>query len=309
MDGYKKIIKSRKLRFKILSILKFVPDKPMLKLQYYIKHKRRLNLKNPKRYTEKIQWYKLYYRNSLMPICVDKYKVREYVKSKGLEHILNQLYGVYNDIEKVDWNKLPDKFVLKVSNGSGTNFLCTDKSKVNIEEVKEKFKDFSAQSKTSAGREWVYHQLESTIIAEALLEDKAQQNNSICDYKFLCFNGKPHYIVYDVNRFTDHRRNIYDLNWVNLNIESDCKCYEKEIVPPDNLNEMIEVAKVLSEDFPAVRVDLYSIGGKIYFGELTFFPWSGYVQYNPDEFDFTLGEKFILPEKSVDNKVKTKSCK
>lgn len=298
MNGYKKIIKSKKLRFKILSMLRFIPDKQMLKLQYYIKHKRKLNLKNPVRYTEKLQWYKLYYRDPVMAQCADKYQVREYIASKGLEEILTPLYGIYDNIDSVKWDELPEKFALKTTNGSGTNYFCKNKSEINIDEIKQKFRDFSAQSSTSAGREWVYGKFESKIVAEELLEDNSQKDNSICDYKFMCFSGKPAYIVYDVDRFTNHKRNIYDLSWNNLNVASDCPCCEEEIAPPENLDQMLKIAQKLSEDFPAVRVDLYSIKGKIYFGELTFFPWSGYVQYTPDQFDFDAGEKFILPEKN-----------
>ena len=190
-------------------MLKAVPDKQMLELQYYIKHGRRLDLKNPKRYTEKIQWYKLYYRDPIMAQCVDKYRVREYVKSKGLENILNELYGVYDNIEQVEWDKLPDKFAIKTTNGSGTNLFCSNKNSLDIEKVNEQFKNYFEQSNASAGREWVYSDRYRKVIVENLLEDKKQTDGSINDYKFLCFNGKPEYIVYDTDRFTNHKRNIY----------------------------------------------------------------------------------------------------
>lgn len=296
-DFYKKIFRNKKLRFKILSMLRFVPDQQMLKIQYYIKHGKKLNLKNPERYTEKIQWYKLYYRNPVMKQCVDKYKVREYIEEKGLESILNDLYGSFKNVNEINFELLPDKFVLKTNNGSGTNIFCKNKADLDLEEIRKNFDAFFKQSNSSAGREWVYKDIEPVIIAEKLLEDKNQKDNSICDYKILCFNGKPEYIVYDVDRFTNHKRNIYDTNWNDLHIASDCPCYNKKIERPENLEEMLSVAKILSEDFPAVRVDLYSIDGKIYFGELTFFPWSGYVNFNPDSFDFELGNKFTLPGK------------
>ncbi|MBQ4109871.1 MAG: carbonic anhydrase [Clostridia bacterium] len=302
MDGYKKIIRSRKLRFKILSLLRFIPDKQMLQLQYYIKTKRKLDLKNPKRYTEKLQWYKLYYRDPVMAQCADKYLVRDYIKSKGFESILTELYAVYDSVEEIDWEKLPDKFAMKTSNGSGTNFFCTDKSTINYNAIKQNFNDYFNRNRHCVTGEWVYHVNKPKIIIEQLLEDKEQKDNSICDYKFMCFGGKPEYVVYDVDRFTNHKRNIYDLNWENLNVASDCPCCEEVITPPENLVEMTKIATKLSEDFPAVRVDLYSINGKIYFGELTFFPWSGYVQYTPDQFDFDVGNKFVLPKKNYNGK-------
>lgn len=297
MNFYKKIIKSKKMRFKILSAMRFIPDKPMLELQYYIKHKRKLHLDNPQRYTEKLQWYKLYYRDMKMQQCADKYRVRSYIESKGLGNILNDLYAVYNTPDEITLGNLPDKFVMKSNNGSGTNLICKDKSLYTEEQVREMFRGFFAQSNASAGREWVYGGIEPVIIAEKLLEDPAQPDG-ICDYKFLCFNGKPEYVVYDVDRFTNHKRNIYDTEWNDLHVASDCPCAEQVYDKPENLSEMLEIARTLSADFPAVRVDLYSVEGKIYFGELTFFPWSGYVQFAPDSFDFEAGEKFKLPERN-----------
>lgn len=294
MNGYKNIISDKNLRFRILRLLRFIPDKLMIRIQYFIKLKRWLNLKNPKRYTEKIQWYKLFYRNPLMVKCVDKYAVREYVEEKGLGHILNTLYGVYDSFDDIDFDALPDKFIIKANNGSGTNYICKDKSRLDVEKLRKEFADFFMQAGASAGREWAYEGVKPRIIVEELLEDNTSHDKSISDYKFLCFGGHPEYVVYDVDRFTNHKRNIYDTEWNNIHISSDCPCSDKEYPKPDKLEEMLEIAKVLSSDFPAVRVDLYCVEGKIYFGELTFFPWSGYVQYEPDNFDFEVGKKFQL---------------
>lgn len=298
MNFYKKIFRNKKTRFKILAALSFIPDETMLKIQYRIKLGRKLNLKQPQRYTEKIQWYKLNYRDPIMTQCVDKYRVREYIKSKGLEHILNDLYAVFETPEEITLKNLPERFVLKANNGSGTNLICKDKSQYTDESVRSLFKDFWDMCNAHVGAEWVYHGVKPAIVAEKLLEDLTQKNNDICDYKFLCFNGKPEYIVYDIDRFTDHKRNIYDTEWNDLHVASDCPCADAAYPKPDNLDEMLEIARILCEDFPAVRVDLYSIEGKIYFGELTFFPWSGYVQYTPDAFDFEVGKKFVLPQKN-----------
>lgn len=298
MNGYKKIISSQKMRFAILRMLKFVPDKAMIKLQYRIKLKRKLNLKDPKRYTEKIQWYKLYYRNPVMMECVDKYGVRKYIEKKGLGNILNQLYQVVDRPEEINFDQLPDKFVIKTTNGSGTNILVKDKKTLNIAETKKKLNDFLNMAEASAGREWAYGGSSKKIIVEELLEDNSNKDKGISDYKFLCFNGKPVYVVYDKDRFSDHKRNFYDVNWNYVKVDSDCPCFEDSVKKPENYEKMVEIASVLSRDFPAVRVDLYNIEGKIYFGELTFYPWSGYVQYTPDNFDFELGKYFVLPEKA-----------
>lgn len=292
---YKKIIKNQNIRFKILKFLNFIPDKTMVKLQYRIKTGRKLNLKNPQRYTEKLQWYKLNYRNPLMTKCADKYTVREYIESKGLGHILNELYGVYDNVNEIDFDKLPNKFVLKTTNDSDTNIFCKDKANSDLEEIKKKMdKKMKERAQIPLAREWAYNNSKRRIICEKLLEDKDTKDNSINDYKFLCFNGKPEFIVYDVDRYLGHKRNFYDTTWKYLNISSDCPNFGDIVERPEKLKEMLEIAKILSEDFPAVRVDLYCIQNKIYFGELTFYPWSGYVKFEPDEFDFILGEKFNL---------------
>lgn len=297
MNLYKKFI-PKKARFAILRALKFIPDEPMLKTQYWIKLKRKLDLKNPERWTEKIQWYKLYYRNEDMPICSDKYRVREYIERKGLSEILIKLYGAYDSPEEIDLDALPDKFIIKTTNGSGTNIICKDKSKLDREEMIKKVNGFLKQSSASAGREWPYAQVVPKIIVEELLEDPNYEDGTINDYKFFCFNGKPEYVALHVDRFSkQHRRNLYDTSWNDLHVELDCcPCSEKPYDKPDNFDQMLEIARVLCQDFPAVRVDLYSVEGKIYFGELTFFPSSGFAQFKPDEFDLEMGRKFVLPE-------------
>lgn len=298
--NYKKIIRNQEIRFKILKLLNWIPDKIMLKIQYRIKTNRKLNLKNPQRYTEKLQWYKLYYRNPIMTQCADKYAVRDYIKSKGLESILNELYGVFNSVDEIDFNSLPKKFVLKTTNGSETNIICRDKSKLNLEKAKEDMSNYMNHSTKSAGREWAYDNIKPKIVLEKLLENK--NNEDLRDYKFLCFNGKVKYIVVDADRFIEHKRNIYDRNWKELEVLTDCKKIDYNIEKPANLNEMIKISEKLSEDFPHVRVDLYNVDGKIIFGELTFYPWSGYVNYNPDIVDFEFGKNFDLEKYEKEKK-------
>ena len=300
MDFYKKIFKSKKLRFKILQMLKFVPDVPMLKLQYRIKQGRALNLKSPERFTEKMQWYKLYYRDPAMQRCADKYEVREYIRSKGLEHILNDLYAVFTSPDEISFDGLPDEFVLKLSNGSSTNILVYDKSEMSIENVKQRFRDFYAQSGSSAGREWVYKSDKApVVIAERLLKDAANVNGALRDYKIFCFNGKPAYIICVDGRYTsEYCHVVYDTEWnkqdVVIGESSAAANYEK----PQQLEEMLKYAGILSEDFPFARTDFYCIDGRIYFGEVTFFPWSGYMRFTPDSFDHELGKRFELPDRN-----------
>ncbi|MEK5214646.1 ATP-grasp fold amidoligase family protein [Psychrobacillus sp. FSL H8-0487] len=294
---YKKIIKNKELRFKILHYLSFIPDSWMLKLQYRIKMGTKLNLKKPQRWTEKLQWYKIYYRTPLMTICADKYNVRKYIENKGLDNILNRLYNVYESIDQIDLDLLPKKFVMKTTNGSGTNILCKDKSELQLDTVKRSLNEWMLRDNFSSGREWSYKDVPPKIIVEEYLEDDNNLFEGINDYKFFCFNGKAKYIVFDVDRNIDHKRNIYDADWNFIDVSTDHPNFGDCVPKPEGIKEMLRVANILAVDFPFVRVDLYWINSKVYFGELTFYPWSGYVQFYPDEFDFELGKQFILPEK------------
>lgn len=297
MDEYKKLFRNKNVRYRILSMLRFVPDKTMLQLQYWIKFRRKLNLRNPERFTEKIQWYKLYYKNPLMPQCSDKYLVRGYLEDKGFKHILNELYCVYDRPEDIRLDILPDKFVMKLSNGCGTNLICTDKSKLTESDVIQQFKDFVPKVNINPGREWPYLQTKPVIIVERLLEDESHVNNAVNDYKIFCYDGKPEYIICISDRYSDQCNHlVYDTNWNKVNVASEGARIDEDAPKPENLKEMLDVAAKLSTDFPFARIDLYSLGSKIYFGEITFFPWSGYMEFEPDEFDFALGKNFDLRE-------------
>ena len=299
---YKKIFKTGKSRALILNALRIVPDSVMLPFQYRIKLGRKLNLKNPQRFTEKLQWYKMYYRNPVMHQCVDKYRVREYIKAKGLEDILVPLIARYDSIEEVEWDKLPGQFVMKTTHGGGglNVLICSDKAKLDFIEIKNKlsFKNEPVKNNT-LGREWAYYGLQPGLVVEELLVNQDNPAAGMNDYKIFCYNGKPKYIVVDVDRYIGHKRNFYDVEWNNLHIGSDCPASDRDIEKPVGFEKMLEIAGKLSEGFPYVRVDLYNNGGKIYFGELTFYPWSGYVQFEPDEADFEFGKHFVLPEKMV----------
>lgn len=292
---YKKIFKTTKARAAFLNLLRFIPDKIMLKIQYRIKTGRKLNLKNPERYTEKLQWYKLNYKNPKMHRCVDKYAVREFIKEKGLENILVKLYARVDNIVQLDFDKLPNNFVIKTTNGGGglNVIVCPNKEKIDQKEVREKLTCKKIKSRTG-GREWAYYGLGPGIIVEELLVNEENPKAGVNDYKIFCYAGKAKYIVVDIDRYIGHKRNFYDREWNNLNISSDCPPCDRDIPKPKNFEEMLMIAEKLSEDFPYVRVDLYNVNGKIYFGELTFYPWSGYVQFDPDEADCVFGKDFSL---------------
>lgn len=303
--NYKKIIKSRNVRFKILKALSFVPDSIMLRVQYRLQLGRWPNLSHPSRYTEKLQFYKMYYRNPLLSQCVDKYAVRSYVEGLGLSTILNKLYGLYDRADDIDFDNLPDRFVIKTTDGGGGNtiIICEDKSKLDITETIQTVNSWrNLGREVNSGREWAYTGIKkSQIIVEEYLENPENPDAGIEDFKILCFGGEPKYVIVDKDRYIDHKRNFYTPDWKRINVDTDHEQFNEEFPQPKNFDVMLDAARKLSKAFPTVRVDLYNIEGRILFGELTFYPWSGYVQFKPDEFDFTLGKLFDITTLSKNN--------
>ena len=251
------------------------------------------NIDNPTTFNEKLQWLKLYYKNPLLTLCADKYKVRDYVKKIIGKKYLTNLLGVYNNENKINFNKLPNKFILKVNHGYAQNIICKNKLKLNEKNVKNQLKEWikSGSNNYYFSYEWSYKNIKPKIICEEYLGD------NLLDYKIFCFSGKPICIGVDMDRFTNHRKNFYDLNWNCLSIErfGSPKDDSFNIPKPLNLNEMLVVAKKLSSKFPFVRVDLYSIKGKTYFGEMTFYPGAGLDPFKPVEWDYKFGEMIKLP--------------
>ncbi len=290
---YQRFVKSRDTRFAILKALSFVPDSIMLEIQYRIKMGRWPNLKHPTRWTEKLQLYKMYYRNPILATCVDKYEVRSYIESKGLSNILNELYGVYNNANDIDFEKLPNSFVIKTTDGGGGNNvkLIYDKRSEDINALRKEINSWLNIKDINAGREWAYTGInKSRIITEELLINKDNPKAGVEDFKILCFSGDPKYIIVDKDRYIDHKRNFYTPEWERVDVSTDHEQFDEYFPKPKNFEQMISVATKLSEEFPFVRVDLYNLNGKIYFGELTFYPWTGYVKFYPDTFDEELGE-------------------
>lgn len=303
MINYKKIIMSRTLRLKILSALSFVPDKLMISVQYRIKTGHRLNLTNPVRFTEKLQWYKLNYRNPLMIQCVDKYDVRDYIKSKGLERILVPCYGVYDSVDSIDWDYLPNQFVMKDTLGDGGNavVVVTDKQSEDISCLKKKAASWLAidSRRRSSGREWPYYNgKKHRIIIEQYLESDPSEGGLI-DYKIFCFNGKAVflYVMSDREFGKGASLGIFDSDFNKINAyRADERPMKRIIQRPKMFDDMKCCAEELSKDFPEARVDFYEVAGELKFGEITFFDGSGYMTFVPDDFDITMGQKFIISE-------------
>lgn len=292
---YKKYIQSKELRLKILMFFKWIPDNLMVRIQYYIKRKKKLNLKNPKLFSEKIQWMKLNYKNPNMKMCVDKFAVRQYVSDKNLDYILVDLYQIYETVDEIDLDRLPKKFVLKTTNGSGTNLIVQNKEDLDLNKEKKEIENWIKGDLFLYGREWAYKNVKPQIIIEEYLEDSSDPSAGINDYKFFCFNGKPEYIIVDVGRFSNHRRNIYDTSWNLLECKiSNIPNTDTILNRPEKLNEMLQIATKLSEEFPFARIDLYFLNNQIYFGEITFYPGSGYSKFTPEKYDRIFGEKLDI---------------
>lgn len=293
----KKLIKSQRLRHYLMKCGFWLPDIIMLSIQYRLTYNKRWpNLRHPERFTEWIQYYKMHYRNPVILQCVDKFRVREYVRDKIGEEYLVPLYAVTTNASSIDFDTLPTKFVIKTTDGgSGDNVLIVkDKSSLNISDTIKHIDSWRGKKYYIISREWAYRGAKSSqIIVEKLLESDANADGSIDDYKFLCFDGKFRYLWIDKDRYSNHHRGFWDehLNFM-PEVVSDHPTFSIPPVLPDNIADMISVAEKLAADFPFVRVDLYNISGKIIFGELTFYPWSGYVRFTPDSFDFTLGNLF-----------------
>ena len=268
--NYKSIIKSRSLRLRILRFLSFVPDRLMINIQYKIKTGRKLNLKNPKRFSEKLQWYKLYYKNPIMIQCVDKYEVRSFVENKGLGSILIPILGIYNSSTEINWDLLPNQFVLKDTLGGGgaSVIIVKDKKTMDVNEVIKQADSWIGinSRKKDGGREWPYYSGKGhRIIIEKFIEADTNDGNLV-DYKFFCFYGKPEYIYVIADREIGNGAalGIFDSEFNRLNaFRNDERKLEKIITKPSQFEEMKRIASILSSDFPEARIDLYEVKGKI----------------------------------------------
>lgn len=277
--------------------LRFLPDKSYIKLYYRLRVGRKLNMNNPTTLNEKLQWLKFNYRFPLQSIVSDKLLVREYVKDKIGEKYLIPLIGSWKKYDDIDFSLLPEKFVLKCNHDSGGLVVCNDKEKLNHIEAKRKIEKSLNSNFYYIGREYQYRNIKPMILCEKFISDNG---NVPMDYKIYCFNGVPDVILVCKDRFSKntHRASYYffDQEWQfqPLN-KGDENIKNVDIQKPKNLDEMIEIAKKLSKDFVFARIDLYNVDGKIYFGEITLSPNSG---FDPDikyETDLMFGQKLEIP--------------
>lgn len=275
--------------------------KAALKLLFYLKQGHSLNLENPRTYTEKINWLKLYYRNDLMPLCADKYTVRQYVKDCGCDELLNELIWEGFDAREIPFDKLPTQFVMKVTHGSGFNIICKNKADLNIYKTIKMLNKWLKEKYLPCYGEWFYGIVKPRIIIENFL---SEDNYKIpVDYKMYCFNNIEGdqgvgLTAVDIDRFTDHKRKVYDIQWkplTNIRINKPYDTVSDEFKKPDQYENMLHYAKKLAAPFPHARIDFYVINHKIYFGEITFSCSAGFATISPREINEKMGNWIKLP--------------
>ena len=276
-------------RLRVLMLMgRFISDEKYIKRQYKSRTGKNLNLDLPELYNEKVQYAKLFYHNASLKQLVDKYEVRSYVEKTIGEKYLTKLYGVYDSVEDILFENMPNKFVMKLTNGSGYNFICEHKTDKIIKKIKNRFKKWIKVDFYMLGREWAYKDVRNRIICEEFLASDGPYG--LNDYKVFCFNGIPKLIQVDFSRFTGHKRNLYTPEWEFIDEKVAYENDENADIPkPDNLEEMLECARKLSEPFPHVRVDFYSIKNRLVFGEMTFYHGAGYLHFENEEFERKLG--------------------
>ena len=301
----KKIIKNNLFLKKIWDItcrgIYHIDPKILANWVYKSQFNKNINWKDPKDLIEKIYWLQMHTDTSLWSLCADKYRVRDYVTSKGCEVYLNKLYGMWENVEEIRWDILPASFVLKWNNGSGQVILVKDKTKLDIETTKKTLNSWLKSTYGYEGAQSHYLKIKSCIIAEELIPSSTNTGRSLIDYKLWCFHGKPSFFLVVYDRFgDDYKLSAYDLEWNNISdrvFNKNNKHYCGEhLEKPNSLDTMIEIAKKLSEDFIEVRVDFYDVEGKPNFGELTF--TTGYGYFAP-EFYLELGNLIDLT--TIDN--------
>ena len=281
---------SQSLASKFLGIL---PIKWNLAIRYYKNTKHILHFKNPKRFTEKLQLYKLEKKFPLMAKCHDKYTVHEYVKEKGLGDILVPIYQVAKKSSELDFASLPDKFVMKTTNWGDTNIFCYDKSTFDWDAA---CKQLDKWLETDVTKQTLEYSLagDGYIIVEKMLD--RDKNNDLIDYRMFCFNGKVSFLQITTEYVDDHANGRKGWTDRDFNLthykNAGFRCVEEQPEKPVNYDKMIEIAETLSAGFPHVRVDLYNVDGDIHFAEMTFISGGGFSVWETDEFDFVLGEKF-----------------
>ena len=278
-------------------LFRFMPDSWYLHYIYWRKMGTRLNLKNPQTFNEKLQWLKLYDRNPLYTTLVDKYAVKKWVADKIGEQYIIPTLGVWNSFDEIDFDKLPEQFVLKTTHDSKGVVICLDKQTFDREAARQKLTKALCANFYDQGREWPYKNVKPRILAEKFMEDA--QTKELRDYKFFCFGGevKMLFVAVDRQHPTEETKfDFFDMNFVHLPFTNGHPNATHLPEKPQNFTGMKNLASVLSAGIPHVRVDFYEVNGKVYFGEMTFFHWGGFMRFTPPQWDKTIGDWLTLPK-------------
>lgn len=300
LEGLKCYLKQPKRIYAFFAsrgLLNWMSDEAFLKMAFHINMGKSLNLKNPQTFNEKLQWLKLYDRKPEYTRMVDKYEVKQYIAERiGEEHIIPTL-GVWDKFEDIDFDSLPDQFVLKCTHDSGGLVICRDKSKLDKNVAKRKINKSLKRNYFYCGsREWPYKNVIPRIIAEQYIENSRTTGKNLDVYKFFCFGGKPAIIqVIQNDKTSEETIDYYDIEWNRLNLRQNHPNSEKPLDRVTQLNKMLKLAAVLSQGHPFLRVDFYEVENKIYFSELTFYSDSGMAKFEPQDWDYKLGEWLLLP--------------
>ena len=271
-------------------------DEEFLKMAYKKKLGKNLDLNNPITFNEKLQWLKLHDRKPEYTMMVDKYAVRKYIADKIGEEYLIPLLGVWDNPDDIDFDALPDKFVLKCNHNSGLGMcICKDKSKLDIARVKTELRKGLKQDYYLTGREWPYKNVLRKIICEKYMQDG--NDECLTDYKFFCFNGKPKIMYIASDHAKQPKPDFFDMDFNKINMRMEDPNSEKVHVKPICFEKMKQIATKLSSNTSFLRVDFYIIDNKLYFGELTFFHMSGFAPINPKKWSYILGDWIKLPKK------------
>jgi len=290
---YKMIFFQRVLLFITHRLVYLLPDRLYIKIKFRLVTGYKLNLDNPQSFNEKLQWLKFNDIHREYSTMVDKASAKNYVALKvGVKYII-PTYGVYDSVYEIDWASLPNQFVLKSTGDSGGVVVYKDKERLNVQRTIKNLKARAKKSYYVYNKEYPYKYIKPRYIAEAYLTDES--GYELKDYKFFCFNGVPRFVQIDFDRYISHKRNVYDANWNLLDLQIKFpKGHERVFEKPANYEEMLHVASKLSEGIPHVRIDLYNVNGKIYFGEMTFFHGSGMESFIPVEWDYKFGKYINL---------------
>ena len=291
MGGGKSIIKP---------LMLLLPAKQFLQFKYYLYNKRWLNLENPQSFNEKLNWMKLYYHDPLSVKLVDKYLVKDYVASMiGEEHVIPTL-GHWNSFDEIDFDKLPNQFVLKTNHDSGGVVICRDKLSFDRKAAREKLTKSLGHDYYKYSKEWAYKNVRRCIIAEKYMEDT--NGDDLKDYKWFCFDGIPKALYIASDRQVaevDTKFDFFDSDFNHLPFTNGHPNSAIPIEKPETFDEMKKLAARLAAGFPHVRIDFYEVNGNVYFGEMTFYHMGGFIAFEPEEWDYTFGSWINLPAKRL----------